>query len=137
VSYGTEHIDDLIGKYLAGEAAQDEIHFLESWAGESHENKKYLDHCKFIFDKTVEVKDLQEFDADAAWSKVRSKLLDTPQRSIGKTGEHSQRNFYWMAAASVILILGLGFFAYNVMTPGTVGPVEVETEEKPSGKTQR
>lgn len=124
VRYDTEHIDQLIGKYLAGEAAQDEIHFVELWAKENDANRKYLNHCKLIFDKTFEVKQLQEFDTDAAWLRMKSKIDDTHRRTIGSADKKPERNFHWMIAASVLVLMGIGFFAYKAIAPSPVQPVQ-------------
>lgn len=135
MSHDTEHIDDLIGKYLAGEAARDEIHFVELWAKENEGNKKYLDQCRIIFDKTFEVKELQEFDADAAWSKMKSKLHSSKSRKLGPLDKKPDRNYFWMAAASVIIVLGIGFFAYQLMDPAPPPPIAVVAESETKADT--
>ncbi|HMG92797.1 MAG TPA: hypothetical protein VK589_22220, partial [Chryseolinea sp.] len=63
-----DHIDELIGKYLAGEAVSEEIAFIESWVNENEGNRKYFDQFKTIFQKAVEVTDYQTYDTDAAWA---------------------------------------------------------------------
>lgn len=137
--YDTEHIDDLIGKYLSGEAAQEEIHFVELWAGKDIENRKYLEHCKLIFDKTFEVKELQEFDTDAAWSRMKEKMGGSPGRTLGSVDKKTDRNFHWMIAASVLIIMGIGFFAYRLMMPSSsqatqlIAQTETKSDTLPDG----
>jgi transmembrane sensor len=114
LNYNVDHIDDLIGKYLAGEAAQDEINFIELWAKESEGNRKYFDQCKLIFDKTFEAKSLQKFDADAAWDKMKSRLQPSRGQTIAFPVEKPKRNFIWRVAASILVVLGIGYFAYNL-----------------------
>ena len=126
--YDTEHIDDLIGKYLSGEAEQDEIHFVELWAEKDIENRKYLEHCKLIFDKTFEVKELQQFDADAAWSKMKARLDTSSMRTLGSTDKKPNRNYYLMVAASIIVLMGIGFFAYKLMIPADSQPIQFAAE---------
>ena len=135
MSHETEHIDDLIGKYLAGEAAQDEVHFVELWARESEDNRKYLEQCKVIFEKTLDVKQLQEFNTDAAWVKMKSKLDTSQQHLIGSATHKPTQNFYWMAAASVVLILGIAFFAYRLTSPASLAPIAVVTETETKADT--
>jgi transmembrane sensor len=113
LNYNVDHIDDLIGKYLAGEAAEDEINFIELWAKESEGNRKYFDQCKLIFDKTFEAKSLQEFDADAAWAKMKSRLQPSHGRTVAFPVDKPRRNLIWRVAASILVILGIGYFAYN------------------------
>lgn len=133
--YDTEHIDDLIGKYLAGEAEREEIDFVELWANENSDNRKYLDHCRLIFDKTLQVKELQEFDTDAAWAKVKSKLGDSQIRTLGSADKKPDRNYHWMIAASVLFMLGIGFFAYKMMTPSSSQPMQLVAEAETKADT--
>jgi ferric-dicitrate binding protein FerR (iron transport regulator) len=135
VRYDTEHIDDLIGKYLAGEAARDEIHFVELWAKENDDNRKYLEHCKLIFDKTFEARQLQEFDTDAAWSKMKSKIDAGQLRTIGSADKKPGRNFYWMAAASIIVLMGIGFFVYRMAAPSALQPIQLLAEAETKADT--
>ena len=137
--YETEHIDDLIGKYLSGEADQEEIRFVELWAEKDIENRKYLEHCKLIFDKTFEVKELQEFDTDAAWSKMKARMGGTPVRALGSADKKSDRNYHWMIAASILVVMGIGFFAYKLMMPSSssttqlVAGTETKSDTLPDG----
>jgi ferric-dicitrate binding protein FerR (iron transport regulator) len=125
MSLNNGHIDELIGKYLAGEAARDEVHIVETWANESDGNRKYFDHCKLIFDRSTSVKDLQRFDADAAWAKFKSRMNSTGVRTIGGNEKKSDRDYYWMAAASVIVLLGIGFILYRMSAPAVAPQFEV------------
>jgi transmembrane sensor len=126
VNYNVDHIDDLIGKYLAGEAAPDEIIFVESWAKRATENQKYLEQCKSIFEKVPAISEWQEFDTDAAWKKLRGTLKkhEAPAIPLYKP----KKNFYWQIAATIVLLLGIGFFTYR-FTRTSVKPIEVITEK--------
>ena len=128
MNYNVDHIDDLIGKYLAGEAAEDEINFIELWTKESEGNRKYFDHCKLIFDKTFEVKTLQEFDADAAWARMKSKLQPERGRTVAFPVERSGRNLIWRVAASILIVFGIGYFAYNLTSSPPSSEVQLIAE---------
>ena len=45
------HIDDLIGKYLAGEATGAERSEVESWIEKSSDNRAYCKHFQIIFER--------------------------------------------------------------------------------------
>jgi transmembrane sensor len=135
VNYNIDHIDDLIGKYLAGEAARDEVLFVESWVQESEENKKYLEQCKLIFDKTFEAKRLQEFDADAAWIKMKARLHSNGGRTVAFPASRPMRNFVWRVAASIIVVLGIGFFGYHLLNPGRTKVIEVVAQQETKADT--
>jgi ferric-dicitrate binding protein FerR (iron transport regulator) len=134
LNFNVDHIDDLIGKYLAGEAGKDEMLFIESWANENEGNRKHLQQCKLIFDRSFEAKSLQEFDTDAAWAKMKSKLQAT-ERTISFQPKSSSKYLIWKVAASIIVILGIGFFAYQMLTGDRSKSVEVVSQRETKSDT--
>ena len=134
MNYSVDHIDDLIGKYLAGEAAQDEILFVESWANKNDQNRKHLQQCKLIFDKSFEAKAIQEFDTDAAWIKLKSRLR-AKEDTIAFQPAASSRYFFWKIAASIIVIMGIGFFAYQMISTDRNKSVEVVSQRETKSDT--
>ncbi len=78
----TEHIDELIAKYLAQEAGADEIAFIESWANAEERNRKYLDQFRTIFQKAALPRDSQVFDTDAAWAKLKGSLRESKTKTV-------------------------------------------------------
>lgn len=135
MNYNVDHIDDLIGKYLAGEAAKDEINFIELWAKESEGNQKYFDQCKLIFNKTFESKAWQEFDEDAAWIKMKDKLQSTGGRTVALPTQKSTQYFTWRVAASILIVLGIGYFAYHLTNPPAEEPIKVIAEKSTKADT--
>jgi transmembrane sensor len=126
VKTNQEHIDELIGKYLAGEAAQEEIVFVEQWAKESDQNQFYLNHFKTIFEKAAAGKDLQLFDTDAAWIKLSESLNKPNGKVVALEGTRSSTLMWtWRIAASIILVLGIGFYLYTSRDSETAQPVMV------------
>lgn len=129
------HIDELIGKQLAGEASREENVILRSWLEQSEANRKHYDQFKLIFTRASAVRDIQQFDADAAWNKVRAKLH---QKKAAKTiafEPESSPNLFWRIAASIVLMMGIGFFAYKIFQPSATPPIEVITETKSEADT--
>ena len=128
-------IDDLIGKYLAGEASADEQAFVESWMRSDEANRKYFTQFKVIFDKAGVVKDIPQFDTDAAWNKVKSKLGGKQIRLSVKVDDGGQAgNYFWRIAASIVIVLGVGFFAYRMLNTETTA-LQVATDTKPVADT--
>lgn len=105
----SEHIEELIGKFLVGEASDQEALELREWCAISPENQKYLDDAQWILEKT-QLSDQDEFDSEIAWAKVKSKI--NPEK--GKS-----RYFFpvWKIAASLVVLLGLTYLFYNLITP--------------------
>ncbi|HEY3403068.1 MAG TPA: FecR domain-containing protein [Ohtaekwangia sp.] len=121
-------IDELIGKYLAGESTAEETAFIEQWKDRNDINSQYFNQIKVIFEKASAVEELQEFDADAAWNRLRTKLKDDP-----KVRTLPQRNSgfsFLRIAASVIVVLGVGFLLYRTVLSGRSDSVEVVADQK-------
>jgi len=106
-----DHIDELIGKYLAGEAAQNEAEFVEVWARENESNRKYLEHYKLIFEKAAATKAIN-FDADAAWDKMQEKLHRANRPTVKLQERSSSFGMMWRIAASVLLLMAIGYGLY-------------------------
>jgi hypothetical protein len=69
-----EHIEDLIGKFIVGEASEAEIRELGEWCALSAENQKYLDDAKLIYEKS-QLPSKPNFDAEVAWRRARANTL--------------------------------------------------------------
>lgn len=108
-----EQIDELIGKYLAGEASAEEISFVDDWTHASSENRFYVEQFRTIFQRSAAVKDLQQFDTDAAWAKLRKSVTNKSNNSRTLGGRSIAP--FWRIAASVIVVLGVGLFAYRLL----------------------
>lgn len=127
-------IDDLIGKYLAGETTQEETYFMEQWQAKSNANKQYVDQFRVIFEKASNVKHLQEFNTDEAWNRLRTKLAQTNHSTTWKQHDSWSGFSFLKIAASIVMVLGIGFYLYR-----TVGPhkesIEVVADQKVKGDT--
>jgi len=130
-------IDDLIGKYLAGEAGADEAAWVESWAKADERNQRYFDQLKTIFQKAGEVKEYQTFDTDAAWNKLKHAMRDQGNGKVVPMHDHRRGTLavFWRVAASVVLLATVGFFAYKLVTPQVTQPVVVATERATAADT--
>jgi transmembrane sensor len=123
-----QHIDDLIGKFLAGEASEQERVLVQKWLDADESNVHYYDQVKTIFNKAGSVKGIQEFNTDAAWSKVKAnlksggdKVIPLKQRSL---------TLWYQIAAAVVVLFGIGWFLLRSGTSGgTIPPVEVIAEQ--------
>lgn len=135
-----DHIDELIGKYLAGEAQADEIAFIESWAKESENNQRYIEQFKTIFQRTAGVKEFHAFDTDAAWIKLKGSIKESKSKTIHFEPERISRKLFWRIAASILVVLGAGLFAYKVLLSGdaakpivVVATTAIVTDTLPDG----
>jgi transmembrane sensor len=134
VQHTTDDIDELIGKYLAGEATAEEAARIETWEHASEANVRYMRQFRTIFDKACTVKTLQTFDTDAAWNNLQRKMRDqrgTTEAPPAKDNVRplhapAHRNLYLRIAASVLILLAVGYLAYRVTnTTEAIRPVTV------------
>lgn len=104
MKWEAENMEDLIGKYIVGEATETEIRDLMEWCALSPENQKYLDDAVFIYEH-AQLPDDREYSTDLAWDKVKGKIQsDTKTRFFLPI---------WGIAASLILFLGFSYLFYN------------------------
>lgn len=105
----SEHIEELIGKFLVGEVSEAEAKELREWCAISPENQKYLDDARWIYEK-AQLPGHPEFDSEKAWSKVNSRI--NPDK-----GKFSIFLPFWKIAAGLVLLLGLTYLFFLLQTP--------------------
>ncbi|MBT1687446.1 FecR family protein [Dawidia soli] len=133
MQHTTDDIDELIGKYLAGEATAEEAARIQAWEHASEANGRYMHQFRTIFDKACAVKELQTFNTDAAWNNLQQKMhsqkaaASVPEKdNVRPLHTPPHRNLYMRIAASVLILLGVGYLAYRMTnTPEAMRPVTV------------
>ena len=109
----SEHIDQLISRYLSGEATKSELLLLERWMAESAVNKKYFDGIKFVHDKAVASQTIVKFNVDKAWNTLHAKMhaeSESKPKSAKIVRLYSTKLF--QVAASLLFLVGLSVFIY-------------------------
>lgn len=127
-----EHIEELIGKYLAGEATSDETTLVNAWAAEKEANRQYLEHFRIIFERASTIRTQQEFNTDAAWKNMRQKLQHSGAKTVQLPSTGSGYGLFLRIAASILVILAAGVFAYKVFWQGSAPtkPIDVITDRE-------
>jgi len=105
-----EYIEDLIGKFIVGEASDEETRDLREWCALSPDNQKYLDDSLLIFEKS-QLPDDRDFDTEAAWDKVKGRI--TAKKTV-----HRTLIPLWKVAAGLILVAAVSYLFYWNMAPG-------------------
>jgi ferric-dicitrate binding protein FerR (iron transport regulator) len=103
-----EKIDYLIGKILSGSATALEKEDFEKWLYKSDQNKAYYEEIKVLWEKLEGTYNKVEFDKTAAKETIRLKIIGKQ-----KNNQKRIRRYWFAAAASVILMIGLGFLFNN------------------------
>jgi ferric-dicitrate binding protein FerR (iron transport regulator) len=116
MSGGEQIPDDLIARYLAGEASPEEIQNIEDWAAESADNQAILDASKSLWDMNFDTP-VPDLNTEAAWQKIKQRIqIDSPlesERIISMNNRKRNMTFIRIAAA-VISVLVIGSVLYLI-----------------------
>ncbi len=103
-------MEELIGKFVVGEASEEETRDLQDWCARSPDNQKYLDDSVFIFEN-AQLADQPEFDVDLAWDKVKSQISEKKPRTRMMLP-------LWKVAAGLVLLAAVSYLFYWNLAPG-------------------
>lgn len=128
-----DDIEDLVASYLVGEAQPEEVAFVEKWREQSDENRRYFEHLKLIFEKSLSAHSVGTFDTDRAWEKLRGKLSSEAEaRTIGLNPGYK---LLMRIAAGVIILITVGVFTYSFFTHDSAGAVRILAEKTTAADT--
>ena len=65
--------DDLITRYLAGMATEDEKNSLENWIGLSEQNAQYFNKFRLIWEHSANLKAYEAIDTESSLKRVKEK----------------------------------------------------------------
>lgn len=104
-------IEELISKFLTGEASPEEAMRLEDWKDENPSNKKIYEESEKAFHLISNEKTQQEFSSEKAWEKVKPQLNETTK----KENTRFLSNFLKVAAlVAIVLTVSKLFFQPKV-----------------------
>ena len=121
--------DELLVKYLLGEASETELSDVKGWMGESAENKDRFDSFRLIWEQSRLLAAGSTIDADDAWARFKQRR----QQPAAATKQIPlQTPYRWVKiAAALLLLAGGGWLAYfqaSYPKPETISGV---VKEKP------
>jgi transmembrane sensor len=109
--------DELLVKYLAGEASADESVQAETWIEASAGNRSYFEQFKALWDESRKLAHESHVDEDMAWGRFRERI----QKEYVKS-QKPDANYQWLKVAAVILLISAAalsvpyFFSHNDAT---------------------
>jgi transmembrane sensor len=103
-------MDDLIGKYVAGEATEQERLRIEDWQNAHEDHRKQILQYKEIYQRTTLANDGYVYDTNKAWLALQAKIKN--QELQQKSGEAKVISLamVWRIAAAILLVVGVGYF---------------------------
>ena len=104
--------DDLLVKYLVGEAAPEEIAQVKEWINANPENGQHYNQLKTIWDTSLEVAGTRNIDEDAAYERLKNRIKNQTPREEATVKPMRTPN--WVSiAASLIIICTVGYLTFN------------------------
>ena len=109
-------MDELLVKYLAGEASADERVQAEAWIEAGAANKAYFEHFKLLWDESLKLAHTSTVDEDMAWDRLRERIH---QEYIAET--KPKYSLQWLKVAAVIFLVSavalVGPYFFNRHNP--------------------
>lgn len=114
--------EELIVKYLAGEAEDHEKITVEQWRSLSSVNEAEFKQVEKLWLTSAALKNSEKFNVEKAWSKVSTKIA-TPAK-----GRVISIKRVWLAAASVVLLIGISGILFKYLSQEELLYTSAKTE---------
>lgn len=114
-----EYIKDLIIRFLKKEITPAEIKILEDWLNEDKTHRIQFDKINITF-RTISSGEHPGQSLDDAWKTVSNKISEEDQTEITINPSSTSSFFLLKIAASVIIIMGIGWSALNHYAPSLI-----------------
>ena len=101
--------DELIIAYLNNECSVAEKEFVEKWLGEAPGNRKRFEETKLIWDLSGTDFSRKETVHERSWERISNAMHG--DHSLDKSVRIHRLRVFWRIAASVALIVGLGYLS--------------------------
>lgn len=121
--------DDLVVKYLAGEASPAEVLLVDEWVAASENNRKVFNDFKLIWDQSPITE--RNVNKDDAFIRLQNRIKNTPA-APRKAFIKKLKPTHWIGlAASVVLICTVLWLTFNhVYDNGSVSFVRIDSRNK-------
>jgi len=129
--------DDMLVKYLLGEATATEQAEVRAWISASDDNEKYFEHFKLIWDQSKQLAARSTINTDEAWQRFVTRTEAAKgAETAAEPSRHATRNIplfqrTWMRAAAVLVLCsGLALTLYRLNDSGAQTMI-VRTTDSP------
>lgn len=104
-------MDELLAKYMLGEASGEEIKVVDEWVKASDANLKYFSHFKQIWNTAAALKVESKLDVDASWAEFKQLAANAqPQAQVKRLGGG------WLKVAAMLLFtIGTAALVYKLL----------------------
>lgn len=120
--------EDLLIRYILGEADSPEVQEVETWIAASEANARQFEQTKFILDTSKRLAETSPADENEAWERFKVKRAGTvPVRRIG------WYNRWMQMAAAILVLIGAAWGSYELLNRSTRAAgelVRIQTGDK-------
>ena len=109
--YPNDMHDELLVKYLIGEAEPVESVQVEQWIAASEANRKYYDQYKFIWEQSRQLKAQRPVSEDEAWKRFKE-FRSERMRGKAPVVQMKNRWYGWMRMAGIFVLIAAGGILY-------------------------
>jgi ferric-dicitrate binding protein FerR (iron transport regulator) len=119
-------IDELLVKFLLGEASKEEASEAGNWIAASPENQRYFAEFKMIWESSRELAARSTVNVEAAWERMKGKIEEREKRGTEeKTGEREKggiegksllrrMGIEWRRAAAILVVVLAGTITWLI-----------------------
>lgn len=108
-------IDELLIKYLLGEADAREHLTVQKWRNAKPENEKYFEGFRLIWEQSKYAESKNTIDENAAWERMKLRIQDAPAQHTPTKKVALSINTFMRVAAVLVVLLG-GFWFYTMQS---------------------
>jgi len=128
-------MDELLIKYILGEASPAETKIIEEWIAASEWNSKYFAQFKMIWETSLSVKVQSRLDENKSWTEFKE-LTEKRGENRPEIAQLSGRSFYWMKIAAVLLVLcSISIILFNYLKSGEEIMLSMQTTDQSRTET--
>jgi transmembrane sensor len=109
--------EDILIKYILGEASTDEGQEIETWKRANHANAKKFEEVKVILETGKRLADISPLGEAEAWEKFKEKRENASREpaKVVSINRNNNRNTGWLRiAAAAVLVIGGGWIGYSL-----------------------
>src|SRR5688572_22795955 len=120
-------MDEILAKYMLGEATAAEIEAIDKWVFASDDNLKYFTHFKLIWEMSRELKVESKLNPEESWAEFKQL---TVQSSTSGASVKPMTNYYsgWMKFAAIwMMVLAFAALYFTFGIPGEAKMVTLQT----------
>lgn len=121
-----ENIDNLISKFLSGNALPEEAMLLEDWKNENPTNKLYFLDCENIFKTNKNQSNIENIDDAKAWVKITEAI--NKEASVKQL--QTKKVAYLRIAASLAFVISIGVIIAYMLNKDITQQLSYSTTNK-------